>query len=83
MRSRVARITMWVALIGATGGVLAGSGLACASLYGEQSMASFDSCFLFDCQNGAVGGLVDFCAESSVESSLFTDCPEFTGQTGG
>jgi hypothetical protein len=83
MRSRVTRITMWVALLGATGGVLAGSGLACASLNGRQALATFDSCFLFDCQNGAIGGLVDFCAESSEESSLFTDCPEFTtGDTG-
>jgi hypothetical protein len=75
-----------VALVGISGAFAAGGGgLGCTSMFGEEALGMFDSCFLFDCQNGAIGGLIDFCSNSPVESVLFTDCPNVTptqdGQT--
>ena len=84
MRRRTTRIQRVLLLVGATG-ILLGthSGLGCASLFGGQGMAAADMCFIFDCQNGALGGTVDFCSDSTEESATFTDCPEFRDETGG
>jgi hypothetical protein len=41
---------------------------------GEMSMSSVDFCFLFDCQNGAIGGLIDPCGNPP----LFADCGDGT-----
>jgi hypothetical protein len=70
-------------LVGTAGVLLAQSGLACASLFGEQTLAATDFCFIFDCQNGALGGTIDFCSDSTLESATFTDCPQFRDDTGG
>jgi hypothetical protein len=59
------------------------SGLGCASLFGEQGMAATDFCFIFDCQRGALGGTIDFCSDSTLESPTFTDCSQFRDETGG
>ena len=68
---------MVLVLVGAAGILFAsGSGLACTSLFGEQGMGTADLCFIFDCQNGALGGAIDFCSDSPFESPLFTDCPD-------
>ena len=74
MRSH--RVRTW-ALLGlvATGGmVFAGSGAACASMAFDQTASATDFCFLFDCQQGAFGGLVQFCDEADPTRSLLDDC---------
>ncbi len=56
---------------------------ACMSMAGQELMRTVDFCFLFDCQNGAIGGLIDPCAATSTSSdedatgstNLFIDCP--------
>ena len=61
---------------------------ACMSFAGNEVIRSIDFCFLFDCQNGALGGLIDPCpnvvtndtGNSQVITGLgsafiFTDCP--------
>ena len=79
MRSGIRRMMVVVALVGISGAFAAsGGGLGCTSMFGEQALGMFDSCFLFDCQNGAVGGLIDFCSNSVAEDVLFTDCPNVT-----
>ena len=79
MRSRIRRVMVVVALVGVSGAFAAsGGGLGCTSMFGEQGLAMLDMCFLFDCQNGAVGGLVDFCSNSVAEDVTFTDCPNVT-----
>lgn len=83
MRRRKSRIQTVLLLVGATGMLLGTSGLGCASLFGEQGMAAADMCFIFDCQNGALGGTVDFCSDSTLESATFTDCAQFRDETGG
>jgi len=79
MRSGIRRMMVVVALVGISGAFAAsGGGLGCTSMFGEQALEMFDSCFLFDCQNGAIGGLVDFCSNSALESVTFTDCSNAT-----
>ena len=46
---------------------------ACVGFAGDQALQAFDFCFLFDCQNGALGGLLDPCAGGT--ANLFVDCP--------
>ncbi|HRX85997.1 MAG TPA: hypothetical protein P5572_13340 [Phycisphaerae bacterium] len=56
---------------------------ACAGFAGDQVLRSVDFCFLFDCQNGAFGGLINFCPNNettgallpSNNSNTFVDCP--------
>jgi hypothetical protein len=54
-----------------SGLMLAQNGLACGSFFGEAALSAVDFCFLFDCQNGALGGLVQFCSNSF---PVFVDC---------
>ena len=79
MRNKRRRLLLLLG-VGTGGGMLFTTGAepACISFASEQALATTDFCFLFDCQNGAIGGLIDFCSQSSLEEPLFTDCPEFT-----
>ncbi len=66
---------------------------ACMSMAGEEFLRTVDFCFLFDCQNGAFGGLIDPCSGATTTSTsssststntvvttgnLFVDCPPAT-----
>lgn len=87
MRSRKNR---WIA--GAVGVLAAGMlyQTACMSFGGNQLLRTVDFCFLFDCQNGAFGGLFDWCPDQTDTTSsgtdavqstnLFVDCPVTTTQ---
>ena len=60
--------TLWqrwklsLAILGGGGLVLAGGDLSCASFGLESALNSTNFCFLFNCNEGAFGGLIDFCA---------------------
>lgn len=43
-----------------------------ARLIGDTALSSINFCFVFDCQNGAIGGLIDFCTPGQ---ELLEDCP--------
>ena len=51
----------------------------CIGFAGEQFLRTVDFCFLFDCQNGALGGLIDPCPgtlnSDGSTTNLFVDCP--------
>lgn len=74
MRSRRVRMCVMLGLVATTGMLFAGSGLACTSLALDQAASSVDFCFLFDCTQGAYGGLVEFCNEADPTHSLLADC---------
>jgi hypothetical protein len=61
-------------LIAAMGTVFVTGNVTCGSFFADSAQSSVDFCFLFDCQNGAIGGLVDPCTENY---QVFIDCPEF------
>ena len=74
MRSRWRRIATAIGL--ALGGAFltSGPGTSCSSFAGESMFTSTDFCFIFDCQNGILGGTIDPCSEGE-GAALFVDCP--------
>ncbi len=82
MRSRSRAIAMGLALIVGGAFLMSGPGTSCSSYLGNTALTATDFCFIFDCQNGLLGGTVDPCAglgtgDSSGELPLFTDCPGY------
>jgi len=78
---------MAVSLAAMGGLVLSGPGTSCSSFAGESLLVSTNFCFIFDCQNGALGGAINPCTgvssgsgtvEGQTQPSLFTDCPAGT-----
>lgn len=80
-RNRSLRVLALLGLVTTCGMLFAGSGLACASMAFDQSATSVDFCFLFDCAQGAYGGLVRFCDPQNPEDSLLADCVQVTPTT--
>jgi hypothetical protein len=60
----------------AGGGTLfqAGSNAGYARCAGDSTLTSINFCFVFDCQNGALGGTIEFCGDQP-EDDIFSDCP--------
>jgi len=85
MRSRKNRLIAAIGII-AGGGLLLGSpGASCTSFFGKSALQATDFCFIFDCQNGLLGGTIDPCSgtgsgDSTFEAEnsppLFTDCTQ-------
>jgi hypothetical protein len=87
MRSRRVRICLLLGLVATTGMLFAGSTLACTSLAFDQAAQAVNFCFLFDCQNGALGGLIQFCDTTTTTDttdpnhSLLADCDQIQTTT--
>ena len=62
MRKRVSRYVMVASTVLAGSYLLSSGNLGCGSLSSEAALSSADMCFIFDCTNGAFGGLIDPCA---------------------
>ena len=75
MRNRARRILLYFLLV-AGGGTLfqAGSSAGFARCAGDTALISIDFCFVFDCQNGAFGGAIEFCGDQPGDD-IFEDCP--------
>lgn len=72
MRSRSRRLAALVAIAAGGGYLLTGPNTGCVSFMAESAVTATDFCFIFDCQNGILGGTIDPC---SGERPLFADCP--------
>ena len=63
MRRYGSRILVAAGLV-TSGAYLCASGtLGCGSLAADAAISAVDMCFIFDCTNGAIGGLLDPCEE--------------------
>ena len=62
------RIGMKLAVIGGAGVLVASGDLSCASFGLNNALSSTNFCFLLNCNDGALGGLIDFCAPTQVFS---------------
>lgn len=76
-RLRTAAITVSLALGGA---FLAVSGGSCSTFSAQSALGTADLCFIFDCQNGILGGTIDPCSIIGTDSDgndvpLLVDCP--------
>ena len=82
-RRRQLRVLVTLGLVTTTGILFSsGSGAACANFVANPAQSSVNFCFLFDCQNGAYGGLIQFCNPVDPERGLFVDC-EQVAEDGG
>ncbi len=83
MRCRSHRIVAAVGLILGGASLLAGPGTGCVPFFGDSTLAAADFCFIFDCQNGLLGGTIDPCATTTSVGQgvtfqrppFFADCP--------
>jgi len=67
IRKRVVRTLVALGLVASGAYLMAGGTMACGSLAGESALSAVDFCFMFDCTNGAVGGLIDPCGTVGVD----------------
>ncbi len=82
-QKRVVRGAIVLSLI-LSGAYLCTSGTAtCGSVAGTSAMSAIDFCFMFDCTNGALGGLVDPCADVGEVDDTGGSTGEGTGVLGG
>ncbi len=61
MRRPVSRIVLLSATVLGGACLFQSGNLTCGSFASEAAIASLDMCFIFDCTNGAFGGLIDPC----------------------
>lgn len=61
MKTRMRRAVV-IGMMAFSGGfVCASIGNGCAAFSGEQALIATDFCFIFDCQTGAFGGIIQPC----------------------
>ena len=83
MRRRSHRIVAAAGLVLLGASLLSGPGTGCVPYFGDSALAAADFCFIFDCQNGLLGGTIDPCAATTSVGQGFTfqrppffaDCP--------
>jgi hypothetical protein len=82
MRRKLRRVAAVAAIVGAGGMMMVSPNFACESFAGESLFTAIDTCFIFDCQSGAFGGVLQPCgialfpnpADPLSGGPLFTDC---------
>ena len=82
MKRRWRQKMMVAGLIGGGGFLFGGQSTSCLSFTGESVLSSANFCFIFDCQNGILGGTIAPCSRSTDANGdaippLFIDCPDF------
>lgn len=76
MRKQSRRIGITAALVISGAYLMAGPGTGCLNFAAESAFTTADFCFIFDCQNGILGGTIDPCPDTNFgEDLLFVDCP--------
>jgi hypothetical protein len=80
MRARIRRTAATLTLVLGGAYVMAGTSYGCDTHFYESFVTGVDFCFVFDCQNGALGGTLDPCAgvgDTSGQQPWLRDCPGF------
>ncbi len=65
MRRYGSRILVVAGLVTSGAYLCASGNLGCGSLAADAAISAVDMCFIFDCTDGAIGGLLDPCEEVS------------------
>ena len=74
MRISPRKVLSILGVVLAGGYVIAGPGTGCFSYSMETTLSSTNFCFIFDCQNGILGGTIDPCSDTGT-GPVFVDCP--------
>ncbi len=79
---RTTSIRRWAVGVAAMATMGAAYQTGCMAFGGDQLLSTIDFCFVFDCQNGILGGVIDPCAgvngsgdDVGRTGNLFIDCP--------
>ena len=80
MQRRFRRKLMLAGLLTSGGFLFGAQSTSCLSFTGESVLSSANFCFIFDCQNGILGGTIDPCSETrdangNLIPPTFLDCP--------
>ncbi len=86
MRYWQRRLAMASAVLAGGGLMLAGPNTGCVRFLAESAVTATDFCFIFDCQNGILGGTIDPCSGrrdpgtggggTVLDGPFFADCPD-------
>ena len=89
MRSRARKLIMAISVLAGSGFLTSGPGTGCIRGYlTDSTFVTTDFCFIFDCQNGILGGTFDPCSgvgsgdqtiQGQTQLPLFADCPTTQG----
>ena len=71
MRARKPRLIRYALLLFGGTMLFQGAGAACGRMIGDEALTATNFCFIFDCQNGILGGMIDPCVPGQ---ELFIDC---------
>jgi hypothetical protein len=72
MQPRKRRLLRYTMLLLGGAALFGNANAACTRIAGDQALLSLNACFIFDCQDGLFGGLIDPCVAGQ---ELFIDCP--------
>jgi hypothetical protein len=78
MRLSARKAIAFVTLAAGGGYLLAGPGTGCAAYTADSIAGATDFCFIFDCQNGILGGTIDPCSNTGPDADqgpFLADCP--------
>lgn len=75
MRLSARKAIALLSLVAGGGYLMSGPGTGCGSYVAESTLTATDFCFIFDCQNGILGGTIDPCATTGTQGPLLADCP--------
>ncbi len=74
MRTRMRRYLFYLLFLTGGGTLLQGNNAGFVRCAGDTALTAINFCFVFDCQNGALGGGLEFCGDQAGDD-IFLDCP--------
>ena len=80
MRRRFRQVVAAVLMVAAGGSLMFTSNLGCESFVGQSLMNTLDFCFIFDCDDGLLGGTIKPCQQAldvngDPTGPVLVDCP--------
>lgn len=72
MPKKAKRYLLYLLFLTGGGTLFQGNNAGFARCAGDGTLAAVNFCFVFDCQNGALGGAIEFCGNGQ---DIFLDCP--------
>lgn len=78
MRNRIRKYLIYLLFLTGGGTLFQGNNAGFGRCAGDTLLTTINFCFIFDCQNGAIGGGLEFCGDQPGDD-IFIDCPAAGG----